>query len=86
MSYEPIFDRICRPKLGFRPGKDVRTRFAVVMSLLKSGYHWVVDAAPEILFDTIHSTGLMNASKRTSPTEDIEPRRTMLQARIAGHV
>jgi RNA-directed DNA polymerase len=57
---EPIFERDFAPQsYGFRPGKGCKDALRRVNELLKSGYHWVVDADLKSYFDTIPQEGLM---------------------------
>src|SRR5215475_13507721 len=57
---EPIFERDFAPQsYGFRPGKGCKDALRRVDELLKSGYHWVVDADLKSYFDSIPQEGLM---------------------------
>jgi RNA-directed DNA polymerase len=57
---EPIFERDFAPQsYGFRPGKGCKDALRRVDELLKSGYHWVVDADLKSYFDTIPQEKLM---------------------------
>jgi RNA-directed DNA polymerase len=57
---EPIFERDFAPQsYGFRPGKGCKDALRRVDELLKSGYHWVVDADLKSYFDSIPQKGLM---------------------------
>ena len=57
---EPIFERDFAPQsYGFRPGKGCKAALRRVDELLKSGYHWVVDADLKSYFDTIPQEKLM---------------------------
>ena len=61
---EPIFERDFAPQsYGFRPGKGCKDALRRVEELLKSGYHWVVDADLKSYFDTIPQEGLMERIK-----------------------
>jgi hypothetical protein len=61
---EPIFERDFAPQsYGFRPGKGCKDALRRVDELLKSGYHWVVDADLKGYFDSIThraKTGCVN--------------------------
>jgi RNA-directed DNA polymerase len=51
---EPIFERdFAAQSYGFRPWKGCKKALRRVDELLKSGYHWVVDADLKSYFDTI---------------------------------
>ena len=51
---EPIFERDFAPQsYGFRPGKGCKDALRRVDELLKSGYHWVVDADLKGYFDSM---------------------------------
>jgi RNA-directed DNA polymerase len=57
---EPIFERdFAVQSYGFRPGKGCKDALRRVDELLKSGYHWVVDADLKSYFDTIPQEKLM---------------------------
>ena len=57
---EPIFERDFAPQsYGFRPGKGCKDALRRVDELLKSGYHWVVDADLKSYFDSIPQEGLL---------------------------
>ena len=57
---EPIFERdFAAQSYGFRPGKGCKDALRRVDELLKSGYHWVVDADLKSFFDTIPQEKLM---------------------------
>ena len=57
---EPIFERdFAVQSYGFRPGKGCKDALGRVDELLKSGYHWVVDADLKSYFDTIPQEKLM---------------------------
>jgi RNA-directed DNA polymerase len=57
---EPIFERdFAAQSYGFRPGKGCKDALRRVDELLKSGYHWVVDADLKSYFDTIPQEQLM---------------------------
>jgi RNA-directed DNA polymerase len=57
---EPIFERdFAFQSYGFRPGKGCKDALRRVDELLKSGYHWVVDADLKSYFDSIPQEGLM---------------------------
>ena len=57
---EPIFERDFAPQsYGFRPGKGCKDALRRVDELLKSGYHWVVDADLKSYFDTIPQEKLL---------------------------
>ena len=61
---EPIFERDFAPQsYGFRRGKGCKDALRRVEELLKSGYHWVVDADLKSYFDTIPQEGLMERIK-----------------------
>ena len=61
---EPIFERDFAPQsYGFRPGKGCKDALRRVDELLKSGYHWVVDADLKGYFDSIPQEGLMERIK-----------------------
>ena len=61
---EPIFERDFAPQsYGFRPGKGCKDALRRVDELLKSGYHWIVDADLKSYFDTIPQEGLMQRIK-----------------------
>jgi RNA-directed DNA polymerase len=68
---EPIFERDFAPQsYGFRPGKGCKDALRRVDELLKSGYHWVVDADLKGYFDSIPQEGLMEGIKGKLPTEE----------------
>ena len=51
---EPIFERdFAEHSYGFRPGRGCKEALRRVDHLLKTGYHWVVDADLKSYFDTI---------------------------------
>ena len=51
---EPIFERDFAPQsYGFRPGKGCKDALRRVDELLKSGYHWVVEADLKGYFDSM---------------------------------
>ena len=51
---EPIFERdFAAQSYGFRPNRGCKDALRRVDSLLKAGYHWVVDADLKSYFDTI---------------------------------
>jgi RNA-directed DNA polymerase len=55
---EPIFERDFAPQsYGFRPGKGCKDALRRVDELLKSGYHWVVDADLKGYFDRYRKKG-----------------------------
>jgi retron-type reverse transcriptase len=57
---EPIFEGDFAPQsYGFRPGKGCKDALRRVDELLKSGFHWVVDADLKGYFDSIPQEGLM---------------------------
>jgi RNA-directed DNA polymerase len=57
---EPIYEQaFASQSYGFRPGKGCKGALRRVDELLKSGYHWVVDADLKGYFDTIPHEGLM---------------------------
>ncbi len=61
---EPIFEReFAAQSYGFRPGKGCKDALRRVDELLKSGYHWVVDADLKSYFDTIPQQRLMERIK-----------------------
>jgi RNA-directed DNA polymerase len=57
---EPIFEReFAEHSYGFRPGRGCKDALRRVDELLKSGYHYVVDADLKQFFDTIPHEGLL---------------------------
>ena len=51
---EPIFETdLAEHSYGFRPGRGAKDALRRVDTLLKAGYHWVVDADLKSYFDTI---------------------------------
>jgi RNA-directed DNA polymerase len=61
---EPIFEReFAECSYGFRPGRGCKDALRVVDSLLKSGYHYVVDADLKSYFDTIPHGRLLERVK-----------------------
>lgn len=57
---EPIFERGFAPhSYGFRPGRGCKDALRRVEQLLRSGYHWVVDADLKSYFDTIPQERLL---------------------------
>ena len=57
---EPIFERIfAEHSYGFRPGRGCKDALRRVLSLLKRGHVWVVDADVKNYFDTIPHDRLM---------------------------
>jgi len=57
---EPIFERdFAESSYGFRPGRGCKDALRRVDELLRSGYHWVVDADFRHYFDTIPQDRLM---------------------------
>ncbi len=57
---EPIFERDFAPQsYGFRPGKGCKDALRRVEELLRSGYHWVVDADLKSYFDLIPQKALL---------------------------
>jgi RNA-directed DNA polymerase len=60
MVLEPIFERkFSEQSYGFRPNRGCKDALRRVDQLLKSGYHWVVDADLKSYFDTIPHQPLM---------------------------
>jgi RNA-directed DNA polymerase len=58
---EPIFERdFAAQSYGFRPKRDCKDALRRVDTLLKAGYHWVVDADLKSYFDTIPHSALMD--------------------------
>jgi RNA-directed DNA polymerase len=59
---EPIFERtFAEHSYGFRPGRGARQALRRVDQLLKTGYHWVVDADLKGYFDSIPQDKMMKA-------------------------
>jgi RNA-directed DNA polymerase len=59
-TLEPIFEKdFAGHSYGFRPGRGCKDALRRVDSLLKAGYHWVVDADLKSYFDTIDHEILM---------------------------
>jgi RNA-directed DNA polymerase len=57
---EPIFERdFAEHSYGFRPGRGCKEALRRVDHLLKTGYHWVVDADLKSYFDTIPQEPLL---------------------------
>jgi len=57
---EPIFERdFAEHSYGFRPGRGCKEALRRVDHLLKTGYHWVVDADLKSYFDTIPTKPLL---------------------------
>ena len=57
---EPIFEKgFAEHSYGFRPKRGCKDALRKVDALLKSGYHWVVDADLKSYFDTIDHEKLM---------------------------
>ena len=57
---EPIFERdFAEHSYGFRPGRGCKEALRRVDHLLKTGYHWVVDADLKSYFDTIPTQPLL---------------------------
>ena len=57
---EPIFERdFAAQSYGFRPNRGCKDALRRVDTLLKEGYHWVVDADLKSYFDTIPHSALM---------------------------
>ena len=58
---EPIFEKdFAEQSYGFRPNRGCKDALRRVDELLKSGYHWVVDADLRKYFDTIPHEKLMD--------------------------
>ena len=58
---EPIFERDFAPSsYGFRPGRGCKTALREVDRLIKTGYHWVVDADIKGYFDSIDHALLLD--------------------------
>ena len=58
---EPIFEReFAAQSYGFRPKRGCKDALRRVDTLLKQGYHWVVDADLKSYFDTIPHSALIN--------------------------
>jgi len=61
---EPIFERdFAEQSYGFRPGRSCKDALRRVDQLLKSGYHYVVDADLKSYFDTIDHEKLLSLIK-----------------------
>lgn len=61
---EPIFEReFAEQSYGFRPGRGCKDALRRVDGLLKSGYHYVVDADLKSYFDTIPHDRLLSRLK-----------------------
>lgn len=61
---EPIFEReFAEQSYGFRPGRGCKDALRRVDGLLKTGYHYVVDADLKSYFDTIPHARLMTRVK-----------------------
>jgi RNA-directed DNA polymerase len=57
---EPIFERdFAAQSYGFRPNRGGKDALRRVNTLLREGYHWVVDADLKSYFDTIPHSALM---------------------------
>jgi RNA-directed DNA polymerase len=57
---EPIFERdFAAQSYGFRPNRGCKDALRRVDTLLREGYHWVVDADLKSYFDTIPHSALM---------------------------
>jgi RNA-directed DNA polymerase len=60
MVLEPIFEqKYAEQSYGFRPNRGCKDALRRVDQLLRSGYHWVVDADLKSYFDTIPHQPLM---------------------------
>jgi RNA-directed DNA polymerase len=59
-ALEPIFERdFAEHSYGFRPERSAKDALRRVDTLLKQGYHWVVDADLKSYFDTIPHTQMI---------------------------
>jgi retron-type reverse transcriptase len=82
---EPIFERDFAPQsYGFRPGKGCKDALRRVDELLKSGYHWVVDADLKGYFDSIPQEGLMERIKEKIADGRVSPKGTGQMAVTEG--
>ena len=65
---EPIFERdFAEQSYGFRPNRGAKDALRRVDTLLKAGYHWVVDADLKSYFDTIpHEPMKQRVAKKVS--------------------
>jgi len=81
---EPIYERaFASQSYGFRPGKGCKDALRRVDELLKSGYHWVVDADLKGYFDTIPHEGLMErVGEKIADSRVLNLIKAMLQAGV----
>jgi RNA-directed DNA polymerase len=81
---EPIYEReFAGQSYGFRPGKGCKDALRRVEELLKSGYHWVVDADLKSYFDTIAHEGLMErVGEKIADSRVLNLIKGMLQAGV----
>lgn len=81
---EPIYEReFANQSYGFRPGKGCKDALRRVDELLKSGYHWVVDADLKSYFDTIPHEGLMDrVGEKIADSRVLKLIKGMLQAGV----
>jgi RNA-directed DNA polymerase len=84
MVLEPIFERdFAAHSYGFRPHRGCKDALQRVDSLLKQGYHWVVDADLKSYFDTIpHSPLLERVEEKVVDGRVLELLQTFLTARV----
>src|SRR4029077_9572582 len=85
---EPIYEReFAGQSYGFRPGKGCKDALRRVEELLKSGYHWVVDADLKSYFDTIPHEGLMErVGEKIADSRELKLIKGMLQAGVMDRI
>jgi RNA-directed DNA polymerase len=81
---EPLFEReFAKQSYGFRSGKGCKDALRRVDELLRSGYHWVVDADLKSYFDSIPHEGLMErVGEKIADCRVLSLIRGMLQAGV----
>jgi RNA-directed DNA polymerase len=81
---EPIFERdFAAQSYGFRPKRGCKDALRRVDTLLKQGYHWVVDADLKSYFDTIpHSTLIDRVWEKVADGRVLELLEAYLHARV----
>ena len=81
---EPLFEReFAKQSYGFRSGKGCKDALRRVDELLRSGYHWVVDADLKSYFDSIPHEGLMErVGEKIADSRVLSLIRGMLQAGV----
>src|SRR6516225_8732933 len=81
---EPIFERdFAAQSYGFRPRRSCKDALRRVDTLLKQGYHWVVDADLKSYFDTIpHSTLMDRVREKVADGKALRLLEAFLHARV----